>query len=479
MDSVQTMEVNIRGRMPKLLVGAAGAEAGMRVVMEGFIIEPLIPKRYWRAGPEYWTSRPRTAMVAAMNSPTPDNGQRSAASFKGAAPLGPLNGIRVIDLTTVIMGPFASRILGDMGADLVKVEEPGGDMFRQYGPLHSKGMGGSILNLHRNKRSVALDLKQPGHRAALVRLIAGADVVLHNLRPAPVARLKLDWPSVRAINPRVILCAARGFSQEGPYGDKAAYDDLIQAGSGIASLFSRQGGAARYVPTAICDKIVGQAAVYAVLGALLARERGGSGQEVEVPMFETMIDFVLTEHLAAGAFEPPLGPMGFPRQLSPQRKPYQTRDGWACILPYTDRNWVDFFAFIGRPEVMADPRFASVDQRVKNIDALYTLLEQEALLRTSQEWMEFCDRVSIPCMPVLTLEQVLEDEHVRAIGFVQSDTHPTEGRYRALQSPVRFGNTPYALGRHAPRIGEHTAEVLAEAGLSAEQIAAITASAKP
>lgn len=391
---------------------------------------------------------------------------------------GPLHGIRVIDLTTVIMGPYATHILADMGADVVKVEAPGGDSFRRYGPMHHEGMGGSVLNLHRNKRGIQLDLKDPVSRRALDCLIATADVVVHNLRPKAAARLSLDWATVEKINPHVVLCAARGFGEDGPYGHKAAYDDLIQAASGIAALYGQVHGTPRYVPSAICDKIAGQAIAYAVLGALVYRERGGSGQELEVPMFETSVEFMLSEHFGPGIFEPPLGPVGFPRQLSPLRKPYQTLDGWACVLPYSDRNWIDFFQFICRPELAQDPRFSSLEARVANVDTLYAILEKQVLTRTTAQWETFCDDASIPCMGVVALEDLKDDKHVLATELMSIVEHPSEGPYRSVRSPIRFSATPYVLRRHAPRVGEHTAEVLREAGLPEEDIAAIQ-TAKP
>jgi crotonobetainyl-CoA:carnitine CoA-transferase CaiB-like acyl-CoA transferase len=389
---------------------------------------------------------------------------------------GPLSGIRVLDLTTVIMGPYGTRILGDMGADVIKIESPEGDSFRAYGPARHEGMGGSLLNLHRNKRSVGLDLKDAQGSAALRKLIATADVLVHNLRPKAAARLGLEWSAVAAINPRIVLCAARGFSEAGPYGDKAAYDDLMQAGSGFAALNQEVYGEPRYAPTAWCDKIAGQAIVNAVLAALLYRERGGTGQQVEVPMFETAIDFMLAEHFGAGAFEPPMGPPGFARQLSPRRKPYRTLDGWACILPYSDRNWQDFFAFIGHSGA-DDPRYATMPLRVQNVDSLYGLLEEHAPRHTTAQWMAFCDGVSIPCMPVLRLDQLKDDPHVVAVGLMETAEHPTEGRYRQVRSPLRFSATPYELRHHAPRAGEHTREVLLEAGLGEQEVAALVASA--
>jgi crotonobetainyl-CoA:carnitine CoA-transferase CaiB-like acyl-CoA transferase len=394
-------------------------------------------------------------------------------------PAGPLKGLRVVDLTTVIMGPYATHILADMGADVIKIEAPEGDAFRRYGPSRHDGMGGSILQLHRNKRSVVLDLKQANARTALNRVIESADVLVHNLRPQPAARMALDWTSVQKINPRIILCAARGFGSSGPYANKAAYDDIIQAGSGLAALHMQVHGKPLYVPTAICDKVAGQAIVYALLAALLHRERGGSGQEIEVPMFETLIEFMLAEHLGPGAFEPPLGPIGFARQLSAERKPYRTSDGWACILPYSDRNWLDFFAFIGRLALRDDSRFADMDSRGRNVDDLYRIVNEEAPKHSTHDWIRFCDQASIACMPVLSFDELDDDPHVRAVGLFEHSDHPSEGAYRAVRSSIRFGATPYALTRHAPRLGQDTEDVLREIGLTELQISQLTSADRP
>ncbi|MDY7547100.1 CoA transferase [Glaciimonas sp. CA11.2] len=378
----------------------------------------------------------------------------------------PLNGIQILDLTTVIMGPYATHILADMGADVIKIEAPEGDAFRRYGPSRSEGMGGSILQLHRNKHSVVLDLKSVVGRLALDRLIERSDVIVHNLRPGPAVRLRLDWKSVEKVNPKIVLCAARGFGAEGPYADKAAYDDIIQAGSGIAALYGQVHGVPKYVPTAICDKIAGQTIAYAVLAALLHIERGGDGQEIEVPMFETSIDFMMAEHLGPSAFEPPLGPVGFNRQLSVHRKPYKTADGWICILPYSDRNWADFFRLMEMPALFEDPRFADIDSRGKNVDALYALIDVEAPKRSTDDWVSMCDSAGIPCMPVISLQKIDEDLHVRAVGLIESSIHPTEGAYRSIRPPVTFGASPYKLRKHAPRLGEDSERILSTLGLS-------------
>ena len=386
---------------------------------------------------------------------------------------GPLTGIRVLDLTGVIMGPFATHILADLGADVIKIESPEGDSLRGYQPARHPGMPGQFLNLHRNKRSVVLDLKTDAGRGALSRLIETADVFVHNLRPKAIERLGFGYDAVRAIKPDIVYCGAYGFSAKGPYGDKAAYDDLIQAGSGVAALFGDVHGEPAYVPTVICDKLAGQAVAYAILAALFQRSRGGGGQAIEVPMFETTIEFNLVEHMSGFGFEPPLSRPGFPRLMNRSRKPYRTLDGYACILPYSDRNWLDFYAFTGRTEFADDPRFTSLGQRVRHISVLYRMLEEEAAKRTTAQWVEFCDRVSIPCMPVLGLEDLPADPHIEAVGLFGTAEHPSEGRYRSVRRPVEFSGAPFRIRHHAPRLGEHTAEVLAQAGLSEAQIAQV------
>ena len=241
----------------------------------------------------------------------------------------------------------------------------------------------------------------------------------------------------------------------------------------MAALYGEVHGEPAYVPTVICDKLAGQAIAYAILAALFQRARGGGGQAIEVPMLETTIEFNLAEHMCGSAFVPPLGKPGFKRLLSRQRKPYRTKDGYACILPYSDRNWQDFYDFTGRTEFKDDPRFRRLSDRVQNIAVLYEMIEQEAPKRTTAEWVAFCDRVSIPCMPVLSLEELPDDPHVKAVGLFGTAEHPSEGRYRTVRSPVSFSAAPFRIRRHAPRLGEHTAEVLAEAGFSSQEIDAL------
>jgi crotonobetainyl-CoA:carnitine CoA-transferase CaiB-like acyl-CoA transferase len=394
-------------------------------------------------------------------------------------PDGPLSGIRILDLTSVIMGPFATHILADLGADVIKVESPEGDSLRHYEPKRSPGMAGNILNLHRNKRSIVLDLKRAECRAGLNRLIEKADVFVHSVRPKAIERLGYGYEQVRAIRPDIVYCGAYGFGAQGPYSDKPAYDDLIQAGSGVAALFAQVQGEPAYVPTVICDKLAGQAIAYAILAALFQRERGGGGQAIEVPMLETTIELNFAEHMCGSAFVPPLGKPGFARLLTRQRKPYRTKDGYACILPYSDRNWLDFYEFTGRNEFKDDPRFKRISDRVQHIATLYDMIDQEARKRTTAEWVAFCDRVSIPCMPVMSLEDLPEDPHVQAVGLFGAADHPSEGRYRTVRNPVSFSGAPFRIRRHAPRLGENTVEVLTEAGLSTQEIEAVVGTGKP
>jgi crotonobetainyl-CoA:carnitine CoA-transferase CaiB-like acyl-CoA transferase len=378
---------------------------------------------------------------------------------------GPLGGIRVIDITNVIMGPFATHILADMGADVIKVESAEGDSFRGYRPNRNEGMAGGFLHLNRNKRSIVLDLKQATGVAALHKLIATADVFVHSLRPKAIEKLGLGYEAVRAIRPDIIYCGAYGFGEKGPYRDKAAYDDIIQAGSGLAALHIPSRGEPAFMPTVLCDKLSGQVIAYSVMAALFQRERGGGGQAIEVPMFETTAEFAYIEHLLGFAFEPPLGSTGYVRVVSPRRKPFRTADGHICILPYSDSNWRDFFEFVGRPDLKADPRFYPLTERVAHLETLYELIEAEAPRHSTAAWVTFCDEVSIPCMPVLSLDQLPDDEHMKAVRMFGVAEHPSEGTYKTIRSPVSFSSAPFRIRRHAPRLGEHTAEILREIGV--------------
>jgi crotonobetainyl-CoA:carnitine CoA-transferase CaiB-like acyl-CoA transferase len=383
---------------------------------------------------------------------------------------GPLAGITIVDLSTVIMGPYATHILADMGAEVIKVEGPDGDIVRSYKPMRNPGMSGLFLYVNRNKRSLVLDLKKPEAMSALRRVIARADAFLHTMRPDAIGRLGLSYGEVASINPDIVYCGAYGFGAAGPYRNKPAYDDIIQAGSGLASLNIRRGGQPAYLPSIVCDKLCGQTIAYAMLAALLQKARGGGGANVEVPMLETSIEFTLVEHMGGRTFVPQTGEMGFRRILGEMRKPFRTANGFACILPYSTRNWTDFFSHIGRDDVMADERFSDPGNRIQHIDVLYGMIEEAAPRHTTDEWVSLCDDLSIPCMPIVDLNDLEADPHVRAVGLFQDAMHPTEGRYRLVRRPVSFGGMDFAIRHHAPRLGEHTREVLIEAGLDQAEI---------
>jgi crotonobetainyl-CoA:carnitine CoA-transferase CaiB-like acyl-CoA transferase len=383
---------------------------------------------------------------------------------------GPLAGTRVIDLTTVVLGPLATQILGDLGADVIKVEAPEGDIMRYAGPSRHREMGHVFLNLNRNKRSVVLDLKQNEAAQILLKLVETADVLMHNMRPQAIARLGFDWERLRQVNPRLVYCAAMGYGQDGPYADRPAFDDIIQGGSGFVALNMATAGEARFVPTLVGDKTVGLTMVYAVMAALLQRARTGLGQQVDVPMLEVMTAFVLAEHMGGMSFEPPLGPPGYARMLAPDRRPHRTADGHICILPYTDRHWRDFFRLAGRPEMEGDPRLADAQTRSRYVAELYALIADCVRGDTTAYWLSALRAADIPCGPVNPLAELPRDEHLAAIDFFPFIDHPSEGKLRIVRPPVKFGGGDCALRHHAPRLGEQTREILTEAGLDAGQI---------
>ena len=390
---------------------------------------------------------------------------------------GPLSGVRVVDVTTVLMGPYATQILGDLGADVIKVESPSGDNVRTIGASRHDGMSGIFLHCNRNKRSVVLDLKHPEGKAALLKLVETADVFIYNVRPQAIARLGLDYETLAAINPRLIYAGVYGYGQGGPYAAKPAYDDLIQGAAGIPTLSLLAGSdVPRYAPLAMADRIVGMSAANAVSAALFHRERSGVGQRIDIPMFETMAAFVLGDHMAGTTFEPPLGPPGYARLLNEHRNPYQTRDGHVCVLVYNDKQWKTFFTLIGQPDLMeTDPRFATIGKRTENIHALYRMVAEVMLTRTTAEWLELLEQVDIPVMKMNTMESLLADEHLNAVGFFQVMDNPSEGKTRQMASGSTWSRTPPEMSRHAPRFGQHSAEVLREAGYDDTHIAALAA----
>jgi crotonobetainyl-CoA:carnitine CoA-transferase CaiB-like acyl-CoA transferase len=383
---------------------------------------------------------------------------------------GPLTGIRVIDMTMNVLGPYAAQILGDMGADICKVEPPEGDTLRGIGPARSKGMGPYFLNLNRNKRSLALDLKKPAGRDVLDRMLGQADVLLYSFRPRAMARLRLAYSDVSAANPRIIYCGAFGFGQNGPYADRPAYDDLIQAAIGLPVLQARDPDEPTYVATAIADRAVGMMAATCVGMALYHRERTGKGQAVEIPMFEFMTQFVMGDHLYGMTFEPPLAKAGYPRMLDPHRKPYKTKDGYLGVLVYNDKHWSRFFALADRPDMARDPRYTTIAGRTQNIGFLYAFLAETFTTKTTAEWVRLLGEADIPAAPLNTPEGLIEDPHMRATGFFKLVDHPSEGKIRMMGIPHQWSESKPEIRHHVPRLGEHTVELLREYGFAAGEI---------
>ena len=395
-------------------------------------------------------------------------------------PHGALHGIRILDLTSIVMGPFASQILGDMGADVIKIESPEGDGLRYTSAGRSYGMGSLFINCNRNKRSVVLDLKSADGRAALLKLAETADVLMANIRPQAMARLKLGYAELRAVNPQIIYVGGFGFGQSGPYAARAAYDDLIQAMVAVPDLMQRSGSdEPRFVPVNFCDRVTGLNMVNAILGALFYRERHGAGQAIEVPMFETMAQFVLGEHLGGHSFEPPLGPPGYARILNTQRKPYATKDGYLCILVHNDKQWQQFCAAIGQPEKLFEPMFATLVARSAEVERVFTWLGSEIAKRTTAEWLALLAPSDIPYVPARTVEQMLDDEHLHAVGFLRRYAHPTEGAMIETGLPQTWSETPLSVRHAAPRLGQHTREVLVGAGFEGLMLERLVAQGSP
>jgi crotonobetainyl-CoA:carnitine CoA-transferase CaiB-like acyl-CoA transferase len=384
---------------------------------------------------------------------------------------GPLDGVKILDLTTVVMGPYATQILADLGADVVKVEPPEGDVMRHNAPMRSKSMGHIFMNANRNKRSVVLDLKKDAGRAACLAIARDSDVLVYNIRPQAMARLRLSYDDLRAVNPRLIYVGAFGYSQRGPYAAKAAYDDLIQGATGLPWLAKEAGAEApRYVPATLADRSVGLHIVNAVCAALYRREKSGVGQRVDVPMFESLLQTVMGEHMGGYTYLPQLGDPGYARMLAKERRPYETKDGHVCVLVYNDKQWRAFFELIGRPELFADPRYATPEARSRDFEGANALVAAEMKKRSTAEWLAALEGADIPVQRMNSLTDIVADPHLEAIGYFREVEHPTEGRIRAMAVPSEWSESVPEYRRHAPRLGEHTREVLREAGLTDQAI---------
>ena len=387
----------------------------------------------------------------------------------------PLDGFRIVDLTAVVLGPLATQILADLGAEVVKIEPPDGDMARHIEPMRSAAMGALFMHINRGKKSLAVDLKDDRGRRIVERLAATADVFVHSMRQPAVERLGLAYPELKAVNRDIVYCAAWGFDRRGPYADYPAYDDIIQAASGLASLASDADGAPRYVRTIIADKVAGMFTANAILAALLHRRETGRGQFVEVPMMECLSWFVLAEHLGAASFEPAQGPPGHPRALLESRRPYATRDSHIAILPYTTAQWQRFLRHIGRDDLADADWVRDTGQRTTRVDELYEIAEAALSRRTTAEWLAVMRELDIPAMPVNDLEGLMRDPQLLGSGFFELYDHPSEGRLRGCAFPVRFSESGERAPAVAPRLGEHTRAILEQLGYDDDGIEALLA----
>ncbi|MFT0548631.1 CaiB/BaiF CoA transferase family protein [Allopusillimonas ginsengisoli] len=384
---------------------------------------------------------------------------------------GPLDGIRILDLSSVVMGPYATQILGDLGADVIKLEPPSGDTMRAVGPMRNPGMGALYLHLNRNKRSIVLDLKTPQGRQACLELVKTVDVLLYNIRPQSMARLGLSYADVSRVNPKLVYVGAYGFGNSGPYSGKPAYDDLIQGMTAIPSLYQQNSGdVPRYAPLTLADRAVGMQAAIAILAGVIQARASGQGQEIEVPMFEAMAQLVLGDHLGGETFSPPAGPTGYARLLVPYRRPYATSNGYVSVLIYNDKHWTRFFKIIERPDMLADARFNTHGARAQHIDEAYSFVSEVLAGNTSEYWLQAFSNADIPAAPLYSVDDLLNDPHLQQVGMLQNLQHPSEGAIRSPAPVGTYSKTPISIRRNAPQLGEHTQEVLHEAGLTEAEI---------
>lgn len=389
---------------------------------------------------------------------------------------GPLSGVRIVDMSAIILGPYATQILGDLGAEIIKIEDAGGDMMRFAGNSTTPAMGPLYMRVNRNKQSVELNLRMESAKKALEDIVRTADAFFTNVRPDGLKRLGIDYEWAKGINPEIVYVQCVGFGSQGPYCGLQAYDDTVQAAAGITELIPRSSDTEepRYLPILIADKTAGLHAVYATIAGLFHRQRTGEGQFIEVPMFESLASFTLIEHMYGNTYIPPNGPVSYPRIIEPNRKPYKTKDGYISIVPYRDEHWVRLFEMAGRTDVMSDPRFATFTGRTENISQLYGKISEISESKTTGEWMTLLEKAQIACMPIAKLSELVDDKHLKAVDFFQIRTHPTEGQYYSMKHPVSFSKTPAAVRLDPPRVGEHNVEVLKGLGYSDEEIAEIS-----
>ena len=390
---------------------------------------------------------------------------------------GPLEGITVVDLTSVVVGPLCTQILADHGAEIIKVESPRGDLVRNLnGKSPTPAMGAKFLHLNRNKRSVVLDLKQSTGFSALTKLIARADVLVWNVRPAAMKRLKLGYEDVKAINPKIIYCGMFGFGQDGRYRNKPAYDGIIQGSSGMAGLFERSGSRPRNVPLVAADKTVGLIAVQMIVMALYRRTQTEEGCAIEIPMFENFVKFVMEEHMYLRTFDPPLGGTCDPRLMDAHAGPIPTKDSYICISATTNDQAFALFDSIGRPELKDDPRFSTVPARFANVKDYYACRVEAMKTKTTAEWLEIFDKADIPCMPYHTPDTIFDDPHLKEVEFFEWREHPTEGRVRMMRLPNKWSCGTRRDWNPAPKLGQQSVEVLKEIGLDDSEISAMVKS---